>query len=114
VRELASGSSGPLRPRRIGSLLVADRGEIAIRVVRAAQELELRTVAVYSHEDRGALHRFAADESYLVGAGRSPVDAYRDVEDVVRVARRARVDAIHPGYGFLAERPDLAAACARA
>ena len=114
MRELASGSSGPLRPRRIGSLLVADRGEIAIRVVRAAQELELRTVAVYSHEDRGALHRFAADESYLVGAGRSPVDAYRDVDDVVRVARRARVDAIHPGYGFLAERPELAAACARA
>ena len=114
MRDPASGTNGPIRPRRIGSLLVADRGEVAIRVVRAAQELDLRTVALYSHEDRGSLHRFAADESYLVGAGRAPVEAYRDADDIVRVARRASVDAVHPGYGFLAGRSELAAACARA
>ena len=99
---------------RIGRLLIANRGEIAIRVMRAAQELDIRTVAIFSEADRTALHRFATDESYLVGAGRTPVEAYLDVGDVVGVARRARVDAIHPGYGFLAESPDFAAACERA
>jgi pyruvate carboxylase len=100
--------------RKIQRLLVANRGEIAIRVVRAARELQMRTVAIFSEEDRGARHRFTADESYLVGEGRTPVDAYLDVDDVLRVARRARVDAIHPGYGFLAAKPALAAACAKA
>jgi len=99
---------------RISRLLVANRGEIAIRVMRAAQELDTRTVAIFSEADRGARHRFTADESYLVGAGRTPIEAYLDVDDIVRVARHARVDAIHPGYGFLAESPELAAACARA
>jgi pyruvate carboxylase len=94
--------------RRIGRLLVANRGEIAIRVLRAATELGIGTVAIFSHEDRFALHRFKADESYLVGAGRSPVQAYLDVDDIVRIALDARVDAIHPGYGFLAENPDFA------
>ena len=89
-------------------LLVANRGEIAIRVFRAATELELRTVAVYSQEDRFALHRFKADESYLVGAGASPVQAYLDIDDVLRIAREANVDAIHPGYGFLSENPQFA------
>ncbi len=96
---------------RILSLLVANRSEIAIRVMRAAAELGMRTVAVYSHEDRFALHRFKADESYLVGKGRKPLQAYLDIDDVVRIARQARVDAIHPGYGFLSENPDFARAC---
>jgi pyruvate carboxylase len=100
--------------QKIARLLVANRGEIAIRIVRAARELQMRTVAIFSEEDRAARHRFAADESHRVGAGRSAVDAYLDVDDVIRVARRARVDAIHPGYGFLAAKPEMAAACARA
>jgi pyruvate carboxylase len=100
--------------QKIGRLLVANRGEIAVRIVRAARELQMRTVAIFSEEDRTARHRFAADESYPIGEGRTPVDAYLDVDDVIRVARRARVDAIHPGYGFLAAKPEMAAACARA
>src|SRR5690606_28811641 len=95
----------------IHSLLVANRSEIAIRVMRAAAELGMRTVAIYSHEDRFALHRFKADESYLVGEGRKPLQAYLDVDDIIRIARRAKVDAIHPGYGFLSENPDFARAC---
>jgi pyruvate carboxylase len=94
----------------IGKLLVANRGEIAIRVLRAATELGVATVAIYSLEDRFALHRFKADESYLVGAGRSPVQAYLDIDDIVRIALEAKADAIHPGYGFLSENPDFAEA----
>ncbi|GAC1303758.1 MAG: pyruvate carboxylase [Vulcanimicrobiaceae bacterium] len=96
------------RSPRISRLLVANRGEIAIRVLRAATELGLTTVALFSREDRFALHRFKADESYLVGEGRSPVQAYLDIDDIVRIAVEARVDAIHPGYGFLSENPDFA------
>ena len=99
---------------RIHSLLVANRSEIAIRVMRAAAELGIRTVAIYSHEDRLSLHRFKADESYRVGAGRKPLAAYLDIDDIVRIAREAKVDAIHPGYGFLSENPDFARACAAA
>ncbi len=99
-------------PQRIRSLLVANRGEIAIRVMRAASELGLRTVAIYSQEDRFSLHRTKADEAYLVGRDKGPVEAYLDIEDILRTAREARVDAIHPGYGFLAENPDFARACA--
>ncbi|HEY2807961.1 MAG TPA: biotin carboxylase N-terminal domain-containing protein, partial [Steroidobacteraceae bacterium] len=99
-------------PQRIRSLLVANRGEIAIRVMRAASELGLRTVAIYSQEDRFSLHRTKADEAYLVGRDRGPVEAYLDIEGILRTAREARVDAIHPGYGFLAENPDFARACA--
>jgi pyruvate carboxylase len=101
-------------PNRIKTLLIANRGEIAIRVMRAATELGIRTVAVYSQEDRFSLHRMKADESYLVGAGKSPVDAYLDIDDIIRVAREAHVDAIHPGYGFLSENPEFAEACAKA
>ncbi|HTL91178.1 MAG TPA: biotin carboxylase N-terminal domain-containing protein, partial [Steroidobacteraceae bacterium] len=97
--------------QRIRSVLVANRGEIAIRVMRAASELGLRTVAVYSHEDRFSLHRTKADEGYLVGRGKGPVEAYLDIEELLRVAREAAVDAIHPGYGFLAENPAFARAC---
>ena len=93
--------------------MVANRSEIAIRVFRAATELGLRTVAIYSLEDRFALHRFKADEAYQVGRGAEPVRAYLGIEEIVRTARAAGVDAIHPGYGFLAENPELADACVR-
>ena len=98
----------------IQSLLVANRGEIAIRVMRAATEMGIRTVAVYSTEDRFALHRFKADESYLIGVGQKPIAAYLDIAEIIRVAKQAGVDAIHPGYGFLSENPDFADACAAA
>jgi pyruvate carboxylase len=100
--------------QRIRSLLVANRGEIAIRVMRAASELGLRTVAIYSQEDRFSLHRTKADESYLVGRGKGPVEAYLDIEDILRIAHEARVEAIHPGYGFLSENPEFAQACSLA
>jgi pyruvate carboxylase len=100
--------------KKIRSLLVANRGEIAIRVFRAASELGIRTVAIYAAEDRFALHRFKADESYLVGEGQKPIGAYLDIKDIIRVAKDAGVDAIHPGYGFLSENPDFAQACADA
>ncbi|HEY6644605.1 pyruvate carboxylase [Povalibacter sp.] len=106
--------SSPLSPRPIKALLVANRGEIAIRVMRAAAELGIRTVAIYSQEDRFSLHRMKADESYQVGAGKGPVEAYLDIADIVRVARAAKVDAVHPGYGFLSENPEFAEACAAA
>ncbi|HEX4896364.1 MAG TPA: pyruvate carboxylase [Solimonas sp.] len=98
----------------IRKLLVANRGEISIRVMRACAELGIRTVAIYAHEDRFALHRFKADESYCVGRGRKPIAAYLDIPDIIRVAKAAGVDAIHPGYGFLSENPDFAEACAAA
>ncbi len=94
----------------IRSILIANRSEIAIRVMRAAAELDIRTVAIYSREDRLALHRFKADESYLVGEGKKPLEAYLDIDDVLRIARQAGVDAIHPGYGFLSENPEFAQA----
>ena len=101
-------------PRKITKLLVANRSEIAIRVIRAASELGLRTVAIYSQEDRFALHRFKADESYLVGQGLGPVEAYLNIQSVLGIAKEAKVDAIHPGYGLLSENPDFAEACEEA
>src|SRR5438067_1971765 len=98
----------------IHKLLAANRSEIAIRIFRAANELGLRTVAIYSQEDRLALHRFKADEAYQVGAGKGPVEAYLDVAGIVALAKEKEVDAIHPGYGFLSENPALARACERA
>ena len=95
-------------------LLVANRSEIAIRVMRAASELGIRTVGIYAAEDRLGLHRFKADEAYLVGAGKKPIQAYLDIDDIIRVAKKAGVDAIHPGYGFLSENPDFAEACDQA
>ena len=94
-------------------LLALNRGEIAIRILRAATELGLRTVAVYSHEDRLSLHRFKADEAYQIGVGLGPVQAYLDVEGIVAMAAEKGVDAIHPGYGFLSENPALPRACAK-
>ncbi len=102
------------RASKIRSLLVANRGEIAIRVFRAATELGMRTVAIFTEEDRFALHRFKADESYQVGEGGNPIGAYLDIDNILRIAQDADVDAIHPGYGFLAENPDFATACAEA
>ena len=96
----------------IRRLLVANRGEIAIRVMRAANELGIATVAIYSQEDRFGLHRTKADEAYAVGEGRGPIEAYLDIGRILQVAREARVDAIHPGYGFLSENPQLAEQCA--
>ncbi len=97
-------------------LLVANRSEIAIRVMRAATELGLRTVAIYTYEDRFALHRFKADESYQVGAaaGGEPVRGYLNIEAIIDVAKSNNVDAIHPGYGFLSENAHLARACNKA
>jgi pyruvate carboxylase len=95
-------------------LLALNRSEIAIRILRAANEIGLRTVAIYSQEDRLALHRFKADEAYLIGAGKGPVEAYLDVEGIVALAKEKDVDAIHPGYGFLSENPALPVACERA
>ncbi|MEM6795145.1 MAG: biotin carboxylase N-terminal domain-containing protein, partial [Acidobacteriota bacterium] len=98
----------------IRKLLCANRGEIAIRVFRAATELGIRTVAIFSHEDRVHLHRYKADEGYLVGRGKRPVAAYLDIEEILAIARENEVDAIHPGYGFLSERADFARACEKA
>jgi pyruvate carboxylase len=95
-------------------LLALNRGEIAIRIFRAANELGLKTVAIYSQEDRLSLHRFKADEAYLIGAGLGPVQAYLDVEGIVALAREKGVDLIHPGYGFLSENPALPYACGKA
>lgn len=96
---------------KIKTVLVANRGEIAIRVFRACNELGIRTVAIYSKEDTLALHRNKADEAYLVGEGKSPTDAYLDIDDIIRIAREHDVDAIHPGYGFLSENSHLAERC---
>jgi len=95
-------------------ILIANRGEIAIRVMRAANELGAATVAIYSQEDRVSLHRTKADEAYLVGEGKGALQAYLDIGEIIAVAQQARAEAIHPGYGFLSESPDFAAACGRA
>ena len=95
----------------ISKLLAANRSEIAIRIFRAANELGLRTVAIYSQEDRLTLHRFKADEAYQVGAGKGPVEAYLDIPGIVAIGEEHEVDAIHPGYGFLSENPAFARSC---
>ena len=98
--------------RKIKTVLVANRGEIAIRVFRACNELGIHTIAIFSKEDTLSLHRNKADEAYLVGRGKGPVEAYLDIEDIMRIAHEHNVDAIHPGYGFLSENADLAKRCA--
>jgi pyruvate carboxylase len=99
---------------RIQRLLVANRSEIATRVFRSAHELQISTVAIYSHEDRYALHRFKADEAYLIGKPGEPIRAYLDIPAIVQLAVEHQVDAIHPGYGFLSENPRFAEACRQA
>ena len=93
-------------------ILVANRGEIAIRAFRAAFELGARTVAVYPYEDRNSLHRLKADEAYRIGEQGHPVRAYLDIDEIIRVAVASGADAIYPGYGFLSENPELAAKAA--
>jgi pyruvate carboxylase len=95
----------------IKKILVANRSEIAIRVFRAANELNIKTVACYAEEDKLALHRFKADEAYLIGKGKGPVEAYLQIDEYIRVARASGADAIHPGYGLLSESPEFAEAC---
>lgn len=96
---------------KITKLLVANRSEIAIRIFRSTHELDIRTVAIYSHEDRYALHRFKADEAYEIGKPGEPIQGYLNIEAIVALAKQHGVDAIHPGYGFLSENPKLAQAC---
>ena len=107
-------ASGNARPRAAKKLMAANRNEIAIRVFRAATELGLRTVAIHAQEHRLSIHRFKADEAYLIGQGKGPVSAYLDVPGIVALAKEKEVDLIHPGYGFLAENADFARACAAA
>lgn len=95
-------------------ILVANRGEIAIRVMRAANELGKKTVAVYAEEDKLSLHRFKADEAYRIGGGLGPVAAYLSIPEIIRVAKESGADAIHPGYGLLSENPDFVDACTAA
>ena len=97
--------------KSIRRLLVANRSEIAIRVFRSAHELGIRTVAIYSHEDRYALHRFKADEAYAVGKPGKPLQAYLNIENIIALAQEREIDAIHPGYGFLSENPEFARGC---
>ncbi|GGH74344.1 pyruvate carboxylase [Pullulanibacillus pueri] len=97
--------------KNINKILVANRGEIAIRIFRACTELNIRTVAIYSTEDSGSYHRYKADEAYLVGKGKKPIDAYLDIEGILEIAKANDVDAIHPGYGFLSENAEFARRC---
>ncbi|MBO6508264.1 MAG: ATP-grasp domain-containing protein, partial [Roseibium sp.] len=95
----------------ITKILVANRSEIAIRVFRAANELGLKTVAIYAEQDKLALHRFKADEAYQVGKGLGPIEAYLSIDEIIRVAKHSGADAIHPGYGLLSESPEFVDAC---
>ncbi|PUB18051.1 pyruvate carboxylase [Paenisporosarcina sp. OV554] len=97
--------------KTIHKILVANRGEIAIRIFRACTELKLPTVSIYSREDSGSFHRYKADESYLVGDGKKPIDAYLDIEGILAIAKNSGANAIHPGYGFLSENADFARRC---
>src|SRR5579863_3683487 len=111
----SSPTAGSVQPApRFKKLLVANRSEIAIRVFRAATELGLRTVAIYAAEDRLAIHRFKADEAYVVGEGKGPVGAYLDIPGIVALAKEKGIDFIHPGYGFLSENAEFAKACEEA
>ncbi len=96
---------------KINKLLVANRGEIAIRVLRAASELGIRTVAVFTYEDRYSLHRFKADEAYQIGDNNEPLKPYLDIEEIIRIAKQNKIQAIHPGYGFLSENVRFATRC---
>lgn len=99
--------------KQINTVLVANRGEIAIRIMRACQELNLKTIAIFSKEDINSLHRQKADESYLIGEGLGPLEAYLDIEGIIQLAKDKKVDAIHPGYGFLSENETFARRCAQ-
>ncbi|MEJ2492463.1 MAG: pyruvate carboxylase, partial [Desulfuromonadales bacterium] len=100
--------------KKFRKIMAANRGEIAIRIFRACTELGISTVAIYSEEDKLSLHRYKADEAYLVGKGKGPIDAYLSIDEIIDLARKKDVDAIHPGYGFLSENAEFAEACERA
>ena len=97
--------------RKFKKVMVANRGEIAIRIFRALNELGITTVGVYSKEDKYALFRTKADESYELNPQKGPIDAYLDIDEIIKIAKHRNVDAIHPGYGFLSENPNFVAAC---
>ena len=97
--------------KKLDKILVANRGEIAIRILRAASELRIRTVAIYTYEDRYSLHRYKADEAYQIGEDDEPLKPYLDIEEIILLAKRQNVNAIHPGYGFLSENVKLARRC---
>ncbi|CAI2768568.1 Methylcrotonyl-CoA carboxylase biotin-containing subunit [Flavobacterium collinsii] len=99
--------------RTISKLLVANRGEIALRIFRAAAELKIKTVAIYTYEDRYSLHRYKADEAYQIGKDTDPLKPYLDIDEIIKVAKAEGVDAIHPGYGFLSENVLFAVKCAQ-
>lgn len=113
-RRPTSTPQPPAAPAPFRKLMAANRSEIAIRIFRAANELGIPTVAIFAQEDRFCMHRFKADESYLVGQGKGPVAAYLDIEGIVTLAKEKGVDAIHPGYGFLSENAAFARACGEA
>ena len=100
--------------KTFSKILIANRGEIAIRIMRAANEMAKPTVAIYAEEDKLGLHRFKADEAYLIGEGMGPVEAYLSIEEIIRVAKMSGADAVHPGYGLLSENPDFVDACTKA
>jgi len=97
--------------KKLDRILVANRGEIAIRILRAASELNIRTVAIYTYEDRYSLHRYKADEAYIIGAEDDPLKPYLDIEEIIALAKAKKIDAIHPGYGFLSENVHFAERC---
>ena len=100
--------------REFKKVLVANRGEIAMRIFRACHDLGLQTIAIYSNEDTYSIFRTAADESYLIGENESPLGAYLDIPQIIQLAKKHGADAIHPGYGFLSENGDFARACEEA
>ena len=108
IHDIRQKSGQPLTGKR---LLVANRGEIAVRIIRSVHELSMQTVSIFSHEDRLSSHRYKSDEAYQVGAGKPPVSAYLDQDDIIRIAKEHNVDLIHPGYGFLSENADFARKC---
>src|SRR5712671_1235173 len=112
MRAESSQQERGIRP--LTKLLAANRSEIAVRIFRAATDLGLRTVAVYAQADRFSIHRFKADEAYMVGEGKGPVAAYLDIDGIVALAKQTGAEAIHPGYGFLSENAEFARACAAA
>ncbi|GMS80163.1 hypothetical protein PENTCL1PPCAC_2338, partial [Pristionchus entomophagus] len=107
-------SSATSHTREFKKVMVANRGEIAIRVFRALTELNKTSVAIYSEQDKNSMHRLKADEAYLVGKGLPPVAAYLAIEQIIETAIKNNVEAVHPGYGFLSERSDFAQACENA
>ncbi|WP_372714664.1 biotin carboxylase N-terminal domain-containing protein, partial [Ilyobacter sp.] len=100
--------------KKFKRVLIANRGEIAIRIIRACKELGIRAVAIYSEEDKTSLFRMKADEAYMIGKNKGPIDAYLSIDEIISLAKKKGVDAIHPGYGFLSENPEFTRKCEEA